>query len=70
MLDRLLVERLDDGEEGGSNSVSVDGSVESEADWVSESMVGTTDVLMDGWMDKSNGGSLSGSMETKNGWMA
>ena len=44
--------------------------MESEADWVSESMVGTTDVLMDGWMDESNGGSMSGSMETMNGWMA
>ena len=48
----------------GSNSVSKDGSVESEAGWVSESMVGATDVLMDGWMDKSNGGSKSGSMES------
>ena len=44
--------------------------MESEADWVSESMVGTTDVLMDGWMDESNGGSKSGSMETMNGWTA
>ena len=44
--------------------------MESEADWESESIVGTTDVLMDGWMDESNGGSMSGSMETMNGWMA
>ena len=44
--------------------------MESEAGCVSESMVGTTGVLMNGWVDKSNDGSKSGSMESMDSWMA